>query len=105
MYGVYWVGMVLPNPLTSYANIAGVMGVEHVRYEGRLGVKRRRWTTGEIITDAYGHVRRLYARIRCFMGPIWHLVGPLECTGRWLDSWCSSGLSTDMLVVLTPAPR
>ena len=81
------------------------MGVEHVRYEGRLGVKRRRWTTGEIISDAYGHVCRLYARIRCFMGPIWHLVGPWECTGRWLDSWCSSGLSTDMLVVLTPAPR
>ena len=78
MYGAYWVGMVLPNPLTSHANIAGVMGVEHVRYEGRLGVKRRRWTTGEIITDAYGHVRRLYARIRCFMGPIWHLVGPWE---------------------------
>ena len=105
MYGAYWVGMVLPNPLTSHANIAGVMGVEHVRYEGRLGVKRRRWTTGEIISDAYGHVCRLYARIRCFMGPIWHLVGPWECTGRWLDSWCSSGLSTDMLVVLTPAPR
>ena len=49
MYGAYWVGMVLPNPLTSHANIAGVMGVEHVRYEGRLGVKRRRWTTDEII--------------------------------------------------------
>ena len=55
MYGAYWVGMVLPNPLTSHANIAGVMGVEHVRYEGRLGVKRSRWTTGEIISDAYGH--------------------------------------------------
>ena len=40
MYGAYWVGMVLPNPLTSHANITGVMGVEHVRYEGRLGVKR-----------------------------------------------------------------
>jgi hypothetical protein len=39
------------------------------------------------------------------MGPIWHLVGPWECTRRWLDSWCSSGLPTDMLVVLTPAPR
>ena len=91
MYGAYWVGMVLPNPLTSHANIAGVMGVEHVRYEGRLGVKRRRWTTGEIITDAYGHVCRLYARIRCFMGPIWHLVGPWECTGRWLDSWYELG--------------
>ena len=65
MYGAYWAGMVLPNPLTSYANIAGVIGVEHVRYEGRLGVKRRRWTTGEIIADAYGHVCRLYARIRC----------------------------------------
>jgi hypothetical protein len=49
MYGAYWVEMVLPNPLTSHASIAGVMGVEHVRYEGRLGVKRRRWTTGEII--------------------------------------------------------
>jgi hypothetical protein len=96
--------MVLPNPLTSHANLAGVMGVEHVRYEGRLGVKRRRWTTGEIISDAYGHVCRLYARIRCFMGPIWHLVGPWKCTRRWLGSWCSSGLSTDMLVVLTPAP-
>ena len=75
MYGAYWVGMVLPNPQTSHANIAGVMGVEHVRYEGRLGVKRRRWTTDEIISDAYGHVCRLYARIRCCMGPIWHLVG------------------------------
>ena len=52
MYGAYWAGMVLPNPLTSYANIAGVIGVEHVRYEGRLGVKRRRWTTGEIIADS-----------------------------------------------------
>ena len=41
MYGAYWVGMVLPNPLTSHANIAGVMGVEHVRYEGSLGVKRQ----------------------------------------------------------------
>jgi hypothetical protein len=93
MYGAYWVGMVLPNHLTSHANIAGVMGVEHVRYEGRLGVKRRRLTTGEIISDAYGHVCRVYARIRCFVGPIWHLAGPWECTGRWLDSWCSAGLS------------
>ena len=105
MYGAYWAGMVLPNPLTSYANIAGVIGVEHVRYEGRLGVTRRRWTTGEIISGAYGHVCRLYARIRCCMGPIWHLVGPWKCTRRWLGSWCSSGLSTDMLVALTPAPR
>ena len=105
MYGAYWVGMVLPNPMIGHANIAGVMGVEHVRYEGRLGVTRRRWTTGEIISGAYGHVCRLYARIRCCMGPIWRLVGHWECTGRWLDSWCSSGLSTDMLVVLTPAPR
>jgi hypothetical protein len=47
----------------------GVMGVEHVRYEGHLGVKRRRWTTGEIISDAYGHVCRLYAPNSVLYGP------------------------------------
>ena len=29
-----------------------------------------------MVSNADGHLCRLYARIRCCMGPIWHLVDP-----------------------------
>jgi hypothetical protein len=106
MYGAYWVGMVLPNPLTSHAGITGVMGVEHVRYEGRLGVKRR---------ASVDYRRDNCRRIRSRMPVICTnsvLYGPHMAPGRSLGVYRTMvgqlvlyGLSTDMLVVLTPAPR
>ena len=92
----------------------GYLGPSAWTMWGRYMTVERRYCNGQVVVVWWsvwsccgvdGHLWRSYARIRCCMGPIWHLVGPWECTRRWLDSWCSSGLSTDMLVVLTPAPR
>jgi hypothetical protein len=43
------------------------------------------------------HLCRSYARIRCCIGHIRHLVGPWGCSRRWLGTGHSTGLSMDML--------